>query len=188
MLITNNQEENKEENKENINMTIYKQPLLTTKTSAKTYLDTDMTNYINKNIEMKQCKNYFINNIKNNIKNSTIKNNTIKNNITTQEKKCWCYNKESQDMRCCGLCYTCCYIPNKDDQCYMCPETFEIYYTSGYVITSDGQSHTGEECEDCLCTTACLPFKIALFWPCLFGSLFNNSINYCRNTNNNYLC
>jgi len=38
--------------KENINMTIYKQPLLSTKTSAKTYLDTDIINHINKNIEI----------------------------------------------------------------------------------------------------------------------------------------
>jgi hypothetical protein len=189
MLITSIQEDNKEEikednkedNKENITMSIYKQPLLTTQTPVKLYLDTDILN--NKNIEMKQCKNYFINYIKNNIKNATIKNNS-----KSKEKKCWCYNKESQDMRCCGLCYTCCYFPNKDDQCYMCPETFETYYTSGYVITTDGSSRTGEDCEDCLCTTLCLPIKLSLFFPCLVGSLFNNSINYCRNTNTNYLC
>ena len=131
----------------------------------------------------------------NKIQNNTIINQRLINNKTTKEKvqehykkKCWCYNKDSQDMRCCGLCYTLCYIPNKEDQCYMCPETFEIYYTSGYVITTDGGSQTGEDCENCLCTTLCLPFKIALFWPCLFGSLFNNSINYCRDTNTNYLC
>jgi hypothetical protein len=114
--------------------------------------------------------------------------NTEKNKKNEKHvKPCWCYNKESKDMRCCGLCYTFCYISNKDDQCYMCPETFREYYTSGYVITTDGYGHTGEECEDCLCTTLCLPFKLSLFWSCCFGSLFNNSINYCRNTNANYL-
>jgi len=127
-----------------------------------------------------------------NIQNNTILNKSLINNKTTKEqkqhkKKCWCYNKDSQDMRCCGLCYTFCYIPNKEYQCYLCPETFEIYYTSGYVITSDGYGKTDEECEDCFCTTLCLPTKFALFWPCCIGSVFNNSINYCRDTNMNYL-
>ena len=90
-------------------------------------------------------------------------------------------------MRCCGLCYTCCYIPDKDKQCYLCPETFKTYYTSGYVVTTDSSIKTNEECEDCLCTILCLPFKLSLFWPCLCGSLFNNAINCCRDTNTNYL-
>ena len=178
-----NKEENKEDNKEeNKNITIINQPILNTQIPVKKYLDT--------NTEMKHDNNYFINSIKNNIKYNNTKNKSINTNtnINTKEKKCWCYNKESQDMRCCGLCYTFCYNPNKVDQCYFCPETFEIYYTSGYVITNDGLSHTGEECEDCLCTTICLPTKIVLFWPCFFGSIFNNSINYCRDTNTNYLC
>ena len=186
MLLTSIQEENKGDNKENnkditnenITMIIYKQPysLLNIQVPIKTHLDKD------KNIEIKNGNNYFINNIKNNIKNTTLKNNR------TQKKHWCCYNKESQDMRCCGLCYTCCYIPDKEEQCYMCPETFEIYYNSGYFITTDGYSQTGEECENCCCTTFCLPIKLALFWPCLLGSLFNNSINCCRNTNMNYLC
>ena len=192
MLLTSVQEENKEnkeDNKditnENITMTIYKQPysLLNIQVPVKTHLDKD------KNIEMKNGNNYFINNIKNNIKNSNIKNNS-KNNSKNNEKKtkhCCCYNKESQDMRCCGLCYTFCYYPDKEDQCYMCPETFEIYYTSGYFITSCGYGDSNEECENCLPTVFCLPVKIALFWPCLFGSLCNNSINYCRSTDANYL-
>ena len=118
----------------------------------------------------------------------TIYNKQNKHNTTKTEKKCWCYNKDSLDMRCCGLCYTFCYIPDKDKQCYLCPETFEIYYNSGYVITTDGGSQTGEECEHCVCTTFCLPVKLILFWPCLFGSLFNTTVNFCRNTNENYLC
>ena len=185
MLIISNQEENKEENKENIIMTVYNQPqlVLNTQKSNKSYLGTDL---VSKTSEKNNGNNYFINYIKNNIKNTTIKNNSKKNE--NQSKDWWCYNKDSQDMRCCGLCYTCCYIQNKEDQCYMCPETFEIYYTSGYVITTAGYGKTDEECDNCLCTTLCLPFKIALFWPCLLGSIVNNSINWCRDTSMNYLC
>jgi hypothetical protein len=101
---------------------------------------------------------------------------------------CGCYNKEtSHDMRCCGLCYGLCNTNNKDDQCYFCPETFEIYYKSGYFVTNDGLSRTGEPCEDWFCTIICLPTKIPIFFPCLLGSLLNNFINYCRDTNDNYL-
>ena len=130
-----------------------------------------------------------IENIKNNIQKNeeTTKKKQTTNKTNKPVKKCWCYNKESLDMRCCGLCYTCCYIPDKDKQCYVCPETFEIYYNSGYFITTDGGSQTGEECENCLCTAFCLPLKLPMFFSCLLGSLFNNSINYCRNTESNYL-
>jgi hypothetical protein len=155
------------------------------KTVDNTQLTIISTHIIKQPVKIENIKsNYQKNEAMNKLKIQTIQ----KPNINTKtEKKCWCYNKESLDMRCCGLCYTFCYIPDKDKQCYMCPETFEIYYTSGYVITTEG-SQTGEECENCLCTTLCLPFKFALFWPCLFGSLFNNAINYCRNTETNYLC
>jgi hypothetical protein len=130
--------------------------------------------------------------IKNKVDN-TIKTNTKEQKQKEKQKKhhnykpCWCYNRESQDMRCCGVCYICCYNPNKEEQCYMCPETFEIYYTSGYVITTCGYGRTNDECEDCMPTTLCLPLKLAFFWPCLFGSIFNNCINYCRTTDTNYL-
>lgn len=131
-----------------------------------------------------------------NIKNENIKiKDTNKSEIKTKEKSrmnpeknCWCYNKESQDMRCCGLCYTFCYLTNKEDQCYVCPETFEIFYTSGYFVTTCGYGHTGDDCEDCVPTTLCLPLKLPIFFPCLLGSLFNNVINYCRYTDSNYLC
>lgn len=186
MLITNVQEDNKD-NKDTINknilMIVHNKPqiLLSIENPIKSYLGTSIVNQPIKTIEKtndksNDKKNYMNNYINNNKKNET------------QTKKCWCYNKESQDMRCCGLCYTFCYDTNKDKQCYMCPETFEIYYTSGYIITTCGGMQNKEDCENCVPTTFCFPLKFAMFWPCLFGSLFNNSINYCRNTNTNYLC
>ena len=118
-------------------------------------------------------------------------NNSIKINKkpkdTSCQKPCWCYNKDSQDMRCCGLCYTFCYITNKQEQCYVCPETFELYYTSGYVITTCGYGHTDDDCQDCVPTTMCLPLKLPMFFTCLVGSIVNNCINNCRDTNTNYL-
>jgi hypothetical protein len=99
-----------------------------------------------------------------------------------QNKLCYCYSKNSIDMRACGLCYTFCYNPNKIEQCYMCPNTFNEYYTSGYFVTKYSGS-----VDDCCCTVTFLPCKIPLFFPCLLGSLCNNIINYYRNTNTNYL-
>ena len=123
-----------------------------------------------------------------NIKKDTIKIKEINRSKMKPEKNCWCYNKNSKDMRCCGLCYTFCYVTNKDDQCYMCPETFELYYTSGYFVTTCGYGHSGEDCEDCIPTTMCLPLKLPMFFTCLLGSIFNNCINNCRDTDANYLC
>lgn len=138
---------------------------------------------------------------KNNFKNKQIMKQQININSNTpvipshkpsHKPYCGCYNKEtSNDMRCCGLCYGLCTTRNKADQCYVCPETFEIYYNSGYFVTTDSLSKTGEPCEDCLCTILCLPTKLPLFFPCLLGSIFNNVINVCRNTTtipHNYLC
>ena len=130
---------------------------------------------------------YKINTQKNKQINAQLNKHSDNETPEPNEKPLCCYNKESKDMRCCGLCYTFCYNPNKDNQCYVCPETFKIYYKSGYFTTIDG-SQTGEECENCLCTVLCLPIKIPIFFPCLLGSLFNNAINYCRNTETNYLC
>ena len=101
---------------------------------------------------------------------------------TSEHKLCCCYSKNSHDMRACGLCYTFCYSPNEIEQCYFCPYTFKEYYESGYFMTKQSGSET-----DCCCTVAFLPFKFPLFFPCLLGSLFNNMINYCRDTKANYL-
>ena len=124
-------------------------------------------------------------NIKKNMQQNTQKNEKILKE--KDNKVCCCYNKQSKDMRCCGLCYTFCYVPNKDDQCYMCLNTFEEYYTSGYFITTCGYGKTDDECENCVPTTLCLPIKLPIFFTCLLGSIFNNCINYCRVTNANYL-
>ena len=138
-------------------------------------------------IEKNNCKNKQI--IKQPVKNTTKNTGTTTDTIKSSHKPyCCCYNKEiSNDMRCCGLCYTFCYIPNKDKQCYACPETFEIYYNSGYVITTCGYGKTDDECDDCVPTTVCLLTKLPLFFPCLLGSIFNNIINKCRGTEHNYL-
>lgn len=103
-------------------------------------------------------------------------------NEIIEHKYCYCYSKNSDDMRACGLCYTFCYNPNEIDQCYFCPKTFNEYYKSGYFSTNT----TSKE-GDCFCTIVFLPCKIPLFFPCLLGSLCNNIINYCRNTESNYL-
>ena len=119
------------------------------------------------------------------------KDSKINDTITEQPKNsiCGCYNKDkSNDMRLCGICY--CYNNNlnKEEQCSFCPETFHEYYNSGYIITSSGFSKTGEPCEDCFCTGFCLPVKFPLFFTCCLGSICNNMINCCRDTNANYLC
>jgi hypothetical protein len=107
---------------------------------------------------------------------------------------CGCYNKESTDARCCGLCY--CFCPAKHinrtidkDRCDFCPETFTAYRESGYFITYGGYGRHNND-DDCFCTTICLPFKIPVFSPCILGSLFNSLLNYCcylETENRNYL-
>ena len=129
----------------------------------------------------------------NNLKNQQIqKIENIDTKIIIEQPKnsfCGCYDKElSNDMRCCGLCYCYCQNLNKEDQCNCCNETFKEYYNSGYFITTSGYGNTEEPCENCVCTIMCLPFKFPLFFSCFLGSIFNNMINICRNTNNNYLC
>ena len=109
--------------------------------------------------------------------------NKEENPETPEHKLCCCYSKNSHDMRACGLCYTFCYSPDEIKQCYFCPRYFKEYYESGYFITKQ----TGTETE-CCCTVTFLPIKLPLFFTCLLGSLFNNMINYCRNTEANYLC
>ena len=99
---------------------------------------------------------------------------------------CGCYNKESMDMRCCGICY--CYYDNlhNQEQCNICPETLDKYCTSSYIVTECKPKHNTDDCDDCIPTLLCLPLKFSMCFPCLFGAIFNNSINYCRGTHANY--
>ena len=114
----------------------------------------------------------------NNLKNA---NNTRKIKQDDANKWCYCYNKDSTDSRCFGLCY--CFCPIKIDKdvdkipCEFCPKTMKEYIDSGYFNTEN----------DGLCTILCLPLKIPLFFPCILGSVFNNCINCLCNTNRNYL-
>ena len=119
------------------------------------------------------------------------KENQINNTISEEPKNSICgyYNKDiSNDMRCCGICYNCNNNLYKEKQCNFCPNTFHEYYTSGYVITKSGIIKSDDPCEDPLCTIICFPLKFPVFFTCCLGSIFNNMINYCRNTKANYLC
>ena len=98
---------------------------------------------------------------------------------------CSCYSKNSNDSRCCGICYKLC--PNKDinTRCNCCPNNLTEYYKSGMVYTNSGEVVDRGEIGPCC--VLCFPLKFAFFFPCFFGSGFNSCINYCRNTNTNYL-
>lgn len=103
---------------------------------------------------------------------------------------CKCYKADSFDSRCCGVCYCCgCRIINNEDKekhCYFCPNTFSEYWDSGYVQTTAGYGNP-EADKNGVCCWLCFFPKLALFWPCLFGSLANNCINCIRKTDSNYL-
>ena len=111
--------------------------------------------------------------------------------VNKQEKNihwCGCYRTTSTDARCCGLCYYCCPTPNVNNQCNFCPNNINSYCNSGYIITqTTGQPERWDDC-DCCCTLVCLPLKFSCFFPCFFGSICNNCINYMRDTDFNYLC
>jgi len=98
---------------------------------------------------------------------------------------CDCYNKSSIDARCCGACYCCCPEKTKEYQCNVCPNTFCIYWNSGYVQT---EAINGSPDTNGCCCMLCFPVKFTLFFPCFLGSVFNNCINYMRDTDLNYLC
>lgn len=53
------------------------------------------------------------------------------------------------------------------------------------VYTNSGEAIDNGEIGPCC--ILCFPLKFSFFFPCLFGSGFNSCINYCRNTNTNYL-
>jgi len=110
-----------------------------------------------------------------------------KTNEKEKEKKftcCPCYNNTSLDARCCGACYYCCPLKNKEDQCEFCPNTFTTYWKSGYIQTNSGY---GKEEENGCCCWVCFPVKFPLFFPCFLGSICNSCINEIRHTNLNYL-
>ena len=100
---------------------------------------------------------------------------------------CPCYQANSSDARCCGLCYYCAPTPIVKNQCNFCPNNINSYCNSGYIITqATGQPEKWDDC-DCCCTLICLPVKFSCFFPCFFGSMCNNCINYIRDTDLNYL-
>ena len=98
---------------------------------------------------------------------------------------CPCYDKNSFDARCCGLCYYCCPLKNKLQQCEICPSSFSIYWDSGYVQTDAGPGKGEKNGIFCWC---CFPIKFPMFFTCFLGSICNSCINCVRDTELNYLC
>ena len=86
-----------------------------------------------------------------------------------------CYNKNSVDMRCCGICAL---FPSEEDSYGCCPlnlvEYCDIYTNQLDILSSD--------CCICIFPFICIPLSL-----CFFGTLFNQCINYIRDTHNNYL-
>ena len=126
------------------------------------------------------------------IKSKPIKTNkNPKNHLSIRKGKC-CYSKESDDSRCCGVCY-CLYPTNPtEERCECCPNTFCDFWKSGYIQTTDGPLREEDscsecECDDCFCTLCCFPIKFPIFFPCCLGSVFNDGINKLCRSNRNYL-
>ena len=146
-----------------------------TQTSTSTPTPTQTSTFISVKPKMKKPSN---------------KSNTPKPIINQPNKMtcscCGCYNKESMDMRCCGICYYRYDNLDKQEQCNICPETLDVYCTSSYIVTECKPSHNTDDCDHCIPTILCLPLKLPMCFPCLLGSVFNNSINYCRGTHTNY--
>ena len=100
-----------------------------------------------------------------------------------QRPCCGCYEPDSTDARCCGVCYCCCPAANIDKdidkkRCDCCPNDFSEYWYSGLVQTTMGYGNSEEDITGCCCFV-CFPIKFAFFFPCFFGSLLNNTINSC---------
>ena len=96
-----------------------------------------------------------------------------------------CYQTNSPDSRCCGLCYCCCRAKNIDKtldlkRCDFCPNDLCEYWYSGYVQTTGGYAveNPVEEING-ICCWLCFPLKFPLFFPCFLGSLCNHAINTC---------
>lgn len=112
-------------------------------------------------------------------------------NLFERKGKC-CYSKESDDSRCCGVCYWLCTSNTHKERCECCPNTFCDYWKSGYIQTTEGSVNKEDscrefECDDCFCTVICFPFKFPVFFPCFLGSLFNEGVNKLCESNRNYL-
>ena len=107
----------------------------------------------------------------------------------TREKTCRlcpCYSKDSDDSRCCGLCYFCCPGDSDDNtSCQLFEKTLWCYDNKkSYNIM--GRKIINSENEWCACIV-CAPFSIGCFIPCVLGGGFNHCINNLRDTNSNYL-
>jgi hypothetical protein len=111
-----------------------------------------------------------------------------------QRPCCGCYQVDSTDARCCGVCYCCCPAANIDKDIDTkrrdcCPNDFNEYWYSGLVQTTMGYGNSEEDING-FCCFVCFPIKFAFFFPCFFGSLLNNTINHCccqQMTRRNYL-
>lgn len=114
--------------------------------------------------------------------NPTLENKTI--TTLTKILCCACYRLPIIDARCCGVCYFCCPVKPDAHQCNVCPNTFDVYWNSGYVQTEAGY---GPPQPNGFCCWLCFPLKITLFFPCCLGAICNNCINYMRDTEVNYL-
>ena len=111
-----------------------------------------------------------------------------------QRPCCGCYQADSTDARCCGVCYCCCPAKHIDKEidkkrCDCCPNDFCEYWYSGLVQTTAGYGNPQEEINGVCCWFCFLP-KFAMFFPCFLGSLVNHSINQCcaAPQKRNYLC
>jgi hypothetical protein len=113
---------------------------------------------------------------------------------------CPCYNPDSFDARCCGVCFYYCPNKNKDSQVNICPFNCKDYWFSGYIQTTDecGPDLCGPQAYGLdayepnpygvnICCVVCFPLKFALFLPCGLGTVFNHCINCMRGTELNYL-
>jgi hypothetical protein len=113
--------------------------------------------------------------------------------LNAEPSKCYnfcpCYKKDSADSRCCGFCYYF-YPPKKSNNihCEICPNGFFDHCRSGYIYTDDAgcKNEDDDNTAGCYCII-CFPFKLAIFSPCLLGSLFNSCVNSICKTNTNYL-
>ena len=100
---------------------------------------------------------------------------------------CACYRKDSNDTRCCGLCYRLCPSEKTSKMRYeVCTNGFWEHCRSGYIYTDDAGCNNDDDSTGCYCIM-CFPFKLGIFSPCLLGSIFNSCLNNICKTNTNYL-
>ena len=104
-------------------------------------------------------------------------------NIKQQPSRFGCYEEDSPDTRCCGLCYCCCrakniYKETDKERCDCCPNDIHEYWYSGYVQTTSGYGNSAEDING-LCCWLCFPLKFPVFFPCFLGSLVNQMLNTC---------